>query len=41
MKEQLIQNIDSIIQELEKGNDIQIKTTPKGIKIQSIKIKSI
>lgn len=41
MKETIIQNIDQIIKELEKGNDIQLKASKNGIKIQSIKIKNI
>lgn len=41
MKEQLIQSIDKIISELEKGNDIQIKAGKNGLKIQSVKIKTL
>lgn len=41
MKSQILVNIDKIIAELKKGNDVQLKANKDGIKIQSIKIKKI
>lgn len=41
MKEQLINNLEIIVNELNKGKDITIKRTKEGIKIQSIKVKTI
>ena len=41
MKEQIIDNLDKIIKELEKGNDVQLKARKNGLKIQSVKIKTL
>ena len=41
MKDHIINDLDKIISELKKGNDIQIKPTKDGIKIQTIKVKTL
>lgn len=41
MKNQIISNLDKIVSELKKGNDVQLKANKDGIKIQSIKVKKI
>lgn len=34
-------NSKEIIEQLRKGNDIMLKATPKGLKIQSLEVKTI
>lgn len=38
---ELKHNFSEIIKELKRGNEINIETTSKGIKIKSIKVKTI
>lgn len=40
-KNDIIKNIDKIVVELEKGNDITIKKSRDGIKILSLQVKKI
>lgn len=41
MKEKILLNIDNIIKELKKGNDVQLKAIKDDVKIQSIKVNKI
>jgi hypothetical protein len=41
MEQELKKYISKILQELDKNRDILIKKTPKGIKVQTLEIKTI